>query len=246
MSAPDAARALCKTRGQAVCLPRLFLRPDRRVRYTRPPCSNMPSLQENGARAPSRGASPRCCARRRARAAVPVCKYIDPAGNIVFSNLPPREGISARFPCLGAEEPRKTSSRRAKSTPTPAGFPKVDAETQRTRDDMRRKVLTDELSAEEKLLAEARKLYANGAPAPLPEEQSNAAKYQERIARLRQSVQLHERNIEALKKELGNTTVGRLQPRERSREQPAPSARNLLSASHECRVRSVRARGPAS
>jgi len=90
----------------------------------------------------------------------------------------------------------------ARSTPTPAGFPKVDADTQRGRDDMRRKVLADELAAEEKLLAEARSTYANGAPVPLPEEQSNAAKYQERIARLRQSVQLHDRNIEALKKEL--------------------------------------------
>ena len=38
---------------------------------------------------------------------------------------------------------------------------------------------------------------------PLPEEQANADKYRERIARLRQSVALHERNIEALKKELG-------------------------------------------
>jgi hypothetical protein len=133
----------------------------------------------------------------------PVCKYIDPAGNIVFSNLPPEKGYR-KISCMGADEPRKTSST-GKSTPTPAGFPKVDSETQRTRDDMRRKVLTDELSAEEKLLLEARALYANGAPVPLPEEQSNAAKYQERIARLRQSVQLHERNIEALKKELANT-----------------------------------------
>ena len=86
-----------------------------------------------------------------------------------------------------------------------AGFPKVDAETQKGRDDMRRKVLADELATEEKLLADARTLYANGAPVPLPEEQGNAAKYQERIARLRQSVQLHERNIEALRKELGAT-----------------------------------------
>ena len=36
-------------------------------------------------------------------------------------------------------------------------------------------------------------------------EQANAVKYQERIARLRQQVQLHERNIEALRKELANT-----------------------------------------
>ena len=70
---------------------------------------------------------------------------------------------------------------------------------------MRRKVLSEELAAEDKLLVESRTTYANGAPVPLPEEQGNAEKYRERIARLRQSVQLHERNIEALRKELGTT-----------------------------------------
>jgi hypothetical protein len=133
-----------------------------------------------------------------------VCKYIDAAGNIVFSNLPPEKGYR-KISCMGADEPPRKSAGSAKSTPTPAGFPKVDAETQRTRDDMRRKVLGDELSAEEKLLSDARKEYNNGAPTPLPEEQSNAAKYQERIARLRQQVQLHERNIEALRKEIAAT-----------------------------------------
>jgi len=131
-----------------------------------------------------------------------VCKYIDTAGNIVFSNLPPEKGYR-KISCMGADEPRRSTGS-GKTTPTPAGFPKVDTETQRTRDDMRRKVLGDELSAEEKLLAEVRAQYANGAPTPLAEEQSNAAKYQERIARLRQQVQLHERNIEALRKELAS------------------------------------------
>jgi hypothetical protein len=98
-----------------------------------------------------------------------------------------------------------TTRGKSAATPSPAGFPKVDAETQKGRDDMRRKVLAEELSAEEKLLTEARSTYANGAPIPLPEETANAGKYRERIARLRQAVQLHERNIEALRKELGNT-----------------------------------------
>ena len=88
---------------------------------------------------------------------------------------------------------------------SPPGFPRVDAETQKGRDDLRRKVLGDELAAEEKFLADARTAYGNGAPQPLPEEQADAEKYRQRIARLRQEVQLHERNIEALKKELGNT-----------------------------------------
>ncbi len=86
--------------------------------------------------------------------------------------------------------------------PTPAGFPKVDPETQKGRDGVRRKVLADELSAEEKLLAETRVAYADGAPAPLPEERADAEKYRVRIARLRQALNVHEKNIEALKKEL--------------------------------------------
>jgi len=86
--------------------------------------------------------------------------------------------------------------------PTPAGFPKVDPETQKGRDGVRRKVLADELSAEEKLLAETRVAYADGAPAPLPEERADAEKYRARIARLRQTLTVHEKNIEALKKEL--------------------------------------------
>ncbi len=144
-----------------------------------------------------------------------VCKYIDADGNIVFSNLPPEKG-QRKISCIGGDEPgaRKAvgatrsatvPSAPAQAAPSPAGFPKVDADTQRGRDDIRRKVLSDELAEEGKLLAEARTAYANGAPVPLPEEQANAERYRERIARLRESVARHERNIEMLKKELGTT-----------------------------------------
>lgn len=91
----------------------------------------------------------------------------------------------------------------AASQPAPASFPRVDASTQKGRDEMRRKVLQDELAAEEKLLLEARSAYGNGAPPALAEEQAQPQRYAERIARLRQAVQLHERNVEALRRELG-------------------------------------------
>ena len=136
-----------------------------------------------------------------------VCKYMDANGNVVFSNLPPDKGMR-KISCMsGDDSPRRsggTASSGAKSTPTPGDFPRVDPGTQKGRDDVRRKVLGEELATEEQLLAESRVAYANGAPVPLPEEASNAEKYRERIARYRQAVQLHERNIEALKKELGN------------------------------------------
>ena len=96
----------------------------------------------------------------------------------------------------------KGTGKSAAAAPTPAGFPRVDTATQKGRDDVRRKVLSEELASEEKLLAEARTAYADGAPAPLPEERADAAKYQQRIVRLRQAVGLHERNIEALRKEI--------------------------------------------
>ena len=116
-------------------------------------------------------------------------------------------GAFSYFNVPGAAETRgpDVGSTKATTTPTPPGFQRVDPATQKGRDDVRRKVLGEELATEEQLLVESRAAYANGAPVPLPEEQANADKYRERIARLRQAAQLHERNIEALKKELGST-----------------------------------------
>jgi hypothetical protein len=99
--------------------------------------------------------------------------------------------------------PRSTAKGIA-STSTPAGFPRVDPATQKGRDDVRRKVLSEELASEEKLLVDARAAYADGAPSPLPEERADAEKYRQRIARLRQAVGLHEKNVEALKKEIAS------------------------------------------
>jgi hypothetical protein len=122
-------------------------------------------------------------------------KCVTASGADSFFNVPSGDG-----PVVVRRSPERTE----KQPPPPAGFPRVDPETQKGRDDLRRKVLTDELAAEQKSLAEAQLAYGSGAPAPLPEEQANAEKYRQRISRLRQAVQLHERNIEALKKEIGN------------------------------------------
>ena len=119
-----------------------------------------------------------------------------------------QSGASSYFNVPGAGGgplPGRASSgqpvRSAKAT-TPAGFPRVDAGTQKGRDDVRRKVLSEELAAEEKLLAESRLQYADGAPLPLAEERADAEKYRVRISRLKQNVNVHEKNVEALKKEL--------------------------------------------
>jgi hypothetical protein len=121
------------------------------------------------------------------------------SGSEAFFNVPNGSG-----PTVGAPPRRNDGSKPATTTtPAPAGFPRVDPETQKGRDDLRRKVLTDELAAEEKALSDARIAFDNGAPTPLPEEKADAEKYRQRIARLREAVQLHQRNVDALKKELG-------------------------------------------
>jgi hypothetical protein len=124
------------------------------------------------------------------------------SGAYSYFNVPDAEGrrqepVTRRVPAPAGSAP---------AAPAPQTvLPRVDAATQRSREDMRRKVLSDELAAEEKLLGEARSAYGNGAPSPLPEEKSDADKYRQRIARLRQAVELHERNIDALKRELAGT-----------------------------------------
>jgi hypothetical protein len=118
-------------------------------------------------------------------------KCITSSGNAAYFNVPGVDG--------GVPSARSTG--RATSS-TPPGFPKVDTDTQRARDGLRRKVLSDELDTEEKLLVEARAAYGDGAPTPLADEQKDAQKYANRLAKLRQAVSLHEKNIEALRKEL--------------------------------------------
>jgi hypothetical protein len=132
-----------------------------------------------------------------------ICKYIDAGGTIHYTNVSPEKGWRKLSCEIAVETSRPAPS--AKSSPTPTNFPRVEASTQKSRDEMRRKVLSDELASEEKLLDEAREAYGNGAPPPLPGEQADAEKYRQRIARLRQAVQVHERNVAALRKEIATT-----------------------------------------
>ncbi|MGH8802904.1 MAG: DUF4124 domain-containing protein [Casimicrobiaceae bacterium] len=138
-----------------------------------------------------------------ARAA--ICKYLDVDGTIVYSNVAPPKGLR-RLSCdIVEESPRRTSEKGNARSSTPPGFPRVEPEVQKSRDDMRRKILDDELAKEQKLLATAQDDYGNGAPQPLPDEKSDAEKYRQRIERLHQAVMLHQRNIDALRREIAAT-----------------------------------------
>ena len=96
---------------------------------------------------------------------------------------------------------RKTSGGSTK-TPTPANFPRIDDATQKKRDNVRRMVLEEELANEQKNLEEAKRQLALGAK-PLAGETTAAPAYQERVGQLRSAVERHQRNIAAIRKEIG-------------------------------------------
>src|SRR3970040_368904 len=81
-----------------------------------------------------------------------IYKSVDENGHVTYSSTPIKGGKKIILEPL----PTMVPPARARSTATPEDFPRVDGETQKRRDDTRRKILEDELAAEQKLLEEAR------------------------------------------------------------------------------------------
>jgi hypothetical protein len=89
----------------------------------------------------------------------------------------------------------------APASARPANFPRIDRDTQRSRDEVRRRILEEELSAEERNLAEARAKLAEQEGVRDGNER-NYQKVLDRLQPLRETVDRHERNISALMKEI--------------------------------------------
>ncbi len=81
------------------------------------------------------------------------------------------------------------------------GFPRVDSQVQKRRDQDRLQILMDEVRAEETKLLDLRRDFQNGEPERLGSER-NYAKYQDRVALMRDEISRTEKNIEALKREI--------------------------------------------
>ena len=91
----------------------------------------------------------------------------------------------------------------AAATPTPPNFPRVDRDTQRARDDSRRKILQDELATEEKSLADAKTKLTEQEAVRLGDER-NYQRVLDRLKPYQEAVERHERNVAALKKEMAS------------------------------------------
>jgi hypothetical protein len=138
-----------------------------------------------------------------AQAQSTVWKCIGPDGRPQYTNVQ-RDTQGRNCTVVNREVsvvPAPKASGRSESASS--AFPKVDADTQRGRDDTRRKILEGELASEENQLAQARAKLAEEDAVRLGDERN----YQKKLDRLqpyREAVEQHEKNIQALQKEIGN------------------------------------------
>ncbi|MFN7644877.1 MAG: DUF4124 domain-containing protein [Burkholderiales bacterium] len=89
----------------------------------------------------------------------------------------------------------------AAATPSPAGFPRVDAGAQRARDLDRRRILEDELRKEEARLGELRAEFNGGEPERRGDER-NYQRYLDRVQRLKDDIARSESSVASLKREM--------------------------------------------
>jgi hypothetical protein len=141
-----------------------------------------------------------------------TCKYVDADGHVIYSNTastPPKGAKKVKCfedpkPAPAPSAPQEAGARTPKSSgDSRKDFPKVDGETQKKRDDERRRILEEELATEERALEEAK--------AQLAEQEStrtggekNYQRFLDRVQPFRDAVTNHERNIESIRRELAS------------------------------------------
>lgn len=107
-----------------------------------------------------------------------------------------------RVTVVPAPATANTGPKPAAKSASPAGFPKETASDRQSARDRQRQALAGELAGEESLLTKAKaelaqqEAYRSG-------DEKNYAKVVERLQKYRDNVQLHEKNVEELRKELG-------------------------------------------
>jgi hypothetical protein len=133
-----------------------------------------------------------------------IYKRVDADGHVTYSNKPLKGAKKLHLAPLPTVTPRPLTNSGT------ANFPQVDSATQKGRDNTRRKILEDELSAEQKALEEARNNLQTGSENPETytakdgKVYRNVAKQDEKMNTLQEQIQMHEKNIAALKTELSN------------------------------------------
>lgn len=132
-----------------------------------------------------------------------IYECVEPSGGKLFTS-DPKEAKAKGCKAMNLGPPNTVSTskpQQGKPQPSPANFPKVDQDTQKQRDNDRRRLLEQELANEEKLLAQAKKDLAEQESIRLGSE-SNYQRVLNRLEPYKKQVALHESNVANLKREL--------------------------------------------
>jgi hypothetical protein len=144
----------------------------------------------------------------RAQSSSDIFLCVDAEGNKTFQNVGTGKGCKRMdvgpvlsVPAARVPQQRAPRDGEERAVVSPANFPRVDRDTQRSRDNDRKRLLEDELKAEEDKLARLKSEYNGGEPERRGDER-NFALYAERVQRLRDDVARAESNVNALRREI--------------------------------------------
>lgn len=139
------------------------------------------------------------------RAAAEIWECLDESGNKRFTNI---KADSKGCKLLNISPPNTVTAPpgkpQAKTAARPPDFPRVDGDTQKQRDNDRRRILDQELANEQKLLDQARKELSEQDSQRLGSER-NYQRVLDRLEPYKKKVKLHEDNIANLRRELAGT-----------------------------------------
>lgn len=130
-----------------------------------------------------------------------IFKCTDESGGTLISNT--RVDKSCKPVVSGPDSSVPAPKARAAANPTPAGFPKVGEDAQKARDNDRRRILEQELAGEQKSLESAKKDLADQ-EAVRGGDERNYQKVLDRLQPYKDRVAQHERNLEAINRELSS------------------------------------------
>ena len=129
---------------------------------------------------------------------------MDSDGRVIYSNTPnnPPKGTKL-VKCFSDPAPKSAPQESKPRSDAREGFPKVDGQTQKKRDDERQRILETELADEQQQLEAARQKLAEEEAIRTGDER-NYQRYLDRVQPYRDAVANHERNIEAIRREISN------------------------------------------
>ncbi len=148
-----------------------------------------------------------------------IYKRVDSEGRITYSNVQTKDSTRLKIGhaapkgrAQSAAAPKKHDGATKAANLKQQYRSQISQNTQSKRDATRREILLDELDAEKKALIEAKKAYDTGKSNPEVVRRRNAdgsvatfrnvPKYRAKMEKLTAALEMHQRNVELLKKEI--------------------------------------------